>query len=95
MCGLPLPEASPHDRLTPLYLTQMEAVVSEAAQRPAPAQSRLNAFFLPDLCNTRSVLILLVVSEALVLALTLLETGLPGFSWQRFSIVSFFGKGFF
>ncbi len=68
----------------------MEAVVSEAAQRPAPAQARLNAFFLPDLCNTRSVLILLVVSEALVLALTLLETGLPGFSWQRFSIVSFF-----
>lgn len=45
---------------------------------------------MPDLCNTRAILILLVVSEALVLALTLVENSLIDFSWQRFSIVSFF-----
>lgn len=51
---------------------------------------RLKAFFLPDLCNTRAVLVLLVVSEALVLALTLVETGLTHFSLPRFAVVSFF-----
>jgi two-component system sensor histidine kinase AlgZ len=53
-------------------------------------QDLLEAFFLPDLCNTRAVMFLLILSEALVLALTLIETGLPGFSWQRFAIVSLF-----
>lgn len=50
----------------------------------------LQSYFLPDLCNTRAVLILLAVSEALVLALTLIENSLVEFSWQRFAIVSFF-----
>src|SRR5690554_2555792 len=52
--------------------------------------NRLQSYFLPDLCNTRAVLILLVVSEALVLAVTLIENSLVAFSWQRFAIVSFF-----
>src|SRR5690554_4249897 len=52
--------------------------------------NRLQSYFLPDLCNTRAVLILLVVSEALVLAVTLIENSLTQFSWQRFAIVSFF-----
>ena len=38
----------------------------------------LDGFFLPDLCNARAVLILLIVSEALVLALTLIESGIEG-----------------
>lgn len=50
----------------------------------------LEAFFLPDLCNTRAVMFLLILTEALVLALTLTETGLLNFSWQRFAIVSLF-----
>lgn len=74
----------------PLSATITDARVSETGVLRPAGQARLNAFFLPDLCNTRSVLILLVVSEALVLALTLLETGLQGFSWSRFTIVSFF-----
>lgn len=53
-------------------------------------QDLLEAFFLPDLCNTRAVLILLALSEALVLALTLMESSLPQVSWQRFSVVSLF-----
>lgn len=51
---------------------------------------QLNQFFLPDLCNTRAVLILLVLSEALVLAMTLIESSLTNISWERFSLVSFF-----
>lgn len=53
-------------------------------------QNRLQSYFLPDLCNTRAILILLAVSEALVLAMTLIENSLVEFSWQRFAIVSFF-----
>lgn len=52
--------------------------------------NRLQSYFLPDLCNTRAILVLLVVSEALVLAVTLIENSLTEFSWQRFAIVSFF-----
>lgn len=58
--------------------------------RQSKRQELLEAFFLPDLCNTRAVMFLLVLSEALVLALTLIETGLPKFSWQRFAIVSLY-----
>ena len=50
----------------------------------------LEGFFLPDLCNTRAVLILLIVSEVLVLALTLMESGLREFSLMNFALVSFF-----
>jgi len=50
----------------------------------------LEGFFLPDLCNTRAVLILLILSEALVLALTLVESSLEAFSMQRFGLVSMF-----
>ena len=58
--------------------------------RQSKQQDLLEAFFLPDLCNTRAVMFLLILSEALVLALTLIETGLPRFSWQRFALVSLF-----
>jgi len=53
-------------------------------------QQLLEAFFLPDLCNTRAVIILLAVSEGLVLALNLMEGELLSFSWQHFSVMSFF-----
>lgn len=50
----------------------------------------LEGFFLPDLCNARAILVLLIVSEALVLALTLVESGITDFSWTRFGLVSLF-----
>lgn len=53
-------------------------------------QARLSTLFLPDLCHTRAILITLIVSEALVLAMMLIEGSLLQFSFQRFSIVSFF-----
>ncbi|WP_369856166.1 sensor histidine kinase [Candidatus Thalassolituus haligoni] len=50
----------------------------------------LDAFFLPDLCNTRAILFLLAVSEGLVAILTLMESSLAAFSWERFGLVSLF-----
>ena len=50
----------------------------------------LEGFFLPDLCNARAILVLLIVSEALVMALTLVESGIANFSWTRFGLVSLF-----
>ncbi|MCY0965223.1 sensor histidine kinase [Parathalassolituus penaei] len=47
-------------------------------------------FFLPDLCNPLAVVYLLIVSEGLVVTLTLMESGLAHFSWQRFGLVSLF-----
>ncbi|MDP2607781.1 MULTISPECIES: sensor histidine kinase [unclassified Oceanobacter] len=53
-------------------------------------RSLLDAFFLPDLCNTRAILFLLAVSEGLVAILTLMESSLAAFSWERFGLVSLF-----
>ena len=53
--------------------------------------SKLEAFFLPDLCNPRAIFVLMVIAEALVLALTLMDTQvLEDFSWSHFFITSFF-----
>jgi two-component system sensor histidine kinase AlgZ len=51
---------------------------------------KLETFFLPDLCNVRAVLVLILLSEALVMALILIESGLVGFQWERFATVSYF-----
>lgn len=59
-------------------------------KHPEHRQALLAAFFLPDLCNTRAVVALLLLSETLVMALTLVEGGLADFSWQRFATVSLF-----
>lgn len=51
---------------------------------------KLETFFLPDLCNVRAVLVLILLSEALVTALILIESGLVGFQWERFATLSYF-----
>lgn len=51
---------------------------------------KLDTFFLPDLCNVRAILVLIMVSEALVTALILTESGLVGFQWERFAAISYF-----
>lgn len=63
---------------------------SDKRSKSADKAALLDGFFLPDLCNARAVLILLVVSEALVMALTLVESGIADFSWTRFGLVSLF-----
>jgi two-component system sensor histidine kinase AlgZ len=51
---------------------------------------KLDTFFLPDLCNVRAILVLIMVSEGLVTALILTESGLVGFQWERFAAISYF-----
>ena len=51
---------------------------------------KLESFFLPDLCNVYAVLVLIMLSETLVMALLLVESGLVGFQWERFATLSYF-----
>jgi len=51
---------------------------------------KLESFFLPDLCNVYAVLVLIILSEALVVALLLVESGLVGFQWERLATLSYF-----
>jgi len=51
---------------------------------------KLETFFLPDLCNVRAVFVLILLSEALVTALILVESSVVAFQWERFATVSYF-----
>jgi two-component system, LytTR family, sensor histidine kinase AlgZ len=51
---------------------------------------KLDSFFLPDLCNVYAVMVLILLCETLVTALILVESGLVGFQWERFSMLSYF-----
>ncbi len=51
---------------------------------------KLDSFFLPDLCNVRAVLVLILLCESLVTALVLIDSGLQNFHWQRFATLSYF-----
>jgi two-component system sensor histidine kinase AlgZ len=51
---------------------------------------KLDSFFLPDLCNVYAVLVLIILSETLVVALLLVESGLVSFQWERFASISYF-----
>lgn len=47
-------------------------------------------FYLPDLCEGRSVLFLLLVAELLAIVLSLANEGLAAFDWQSFALQSLF-----
>ena len=47
-------------------------------------------FFLPDLCETQSILFLILVTELLVLVLVLADSRLIDFSWVQFGLTSLF-----
>ena len=47
------------------------------------AKNNLDNFFLPDLCNVRAVMVLILLSEALVTALVLTESSLAAFEWSQ------------
>ena len=51
---------------------------------------KLDSFFLPDLCNVRAVLVLILLCESLVMALVLIDSGLQQFNWSRFATLSYF-----
>lgn len=52
--------------------------------------NNLASFFLPDLCNVRAVLVLILLCETLVTALVLIDSGLMDFQWHRFATLSYF-----
>jgi two-component system sensor histidine kinase AlgZ len=54
------------------------------------AQIDQNPFFLPNLCNARAVLFLVLVAELLALVIELADFGLLEFSWQSFALTSLF-----
>jgi len=56
----------------------------------SPTQAIDAKELIPDLCQVRSVLWMVLFSEALVIVLILLATGAKSFSWETFSLLSFY-----
>lgn len=47
-------------------------------------------FFLPDLCNNESVLMIVIVAELFAILLVLVKTGLLAFDWLQLAIISLY-----
>lgn len=56
----------------------------------SPIQAIDAKALIPDLCQVRSVMWLMLFSEALVIVLILLATGAMAFSWETFSLLSLY-----
>lgn len=52
------------------------------------AGRRGSEFFIPDLCATRPVLVLVILAELLVLVYVLGDSALPAFSWRQLGMAS-------
>ncbi len=48
---------------------------------------------IPDLCQVRAVLWLILFSQALVIVLILLSSGAQDLSWEQFGLLSFCVQG--
>ena len=57
------------------------------AQNQARATTQ-DDFFIPDLCNSKAVIILVVVTQLFALVVTVIESSLPAFDWIDFSLIS-------
>jgi two-component system sensor histidine kinase AlgZ len=49
-----------------------------------------DGFFLPDLCNTQSILFLVLIAELLVFVLVLMDSGINQFGWAELGLTSLF-----
>jgi two-component system sensor histidine kinase AlgZ len=71
---------------------------SDRQTKPIPTNGQLNyrasladpKELIPDLCQGRSVLWVILFSEALVIVLTLLSSGALDFSWEQFGMLSLY-----
>ena len=61
-----------------------------SGQRDPRSAADKSGFFVPDLCNVQSVLLLVLVAELLALMFSVAGPGLERFSWQRFATTSLF-----
>ncbi|MEH6515937.1 MAG: histidine kinase [Halioglobus sp.] len=57
---------------------------------PRQEQESSGEFFIPDLCSPRSVFIMVLLSELLVLVYALADSTLPRFNWDLLAISSLF-----
>jgi two-component system, LytTR family, sensor histidine kinase AlgZ len=55
---------------------------------PAQLSEALSEFFIPDLCGSRSVFVMIVLAELLVIVHTLAVSSLPVFDWRLFALGS-------
>ena len=55
-------------------------------RRPAP----VDEFFVPELCESEALLVLIVLAELLVLVLVLADPLTTSFNWVRLALVSLF-----
>ncbi len=62
--------------------------VAVSATPVAPAAE----FFIPDLCATRAVFLMVLLTELIVVVYTLALSALPGFDWQVLAMVSLFAQ---
>lgn len=53
-------------------------------------KSNEESFFLPDLCASQAVLMLVLVSELLSIVIVLASSSIAHFNWERFAVISFF-----
>ena len=58
--------------------------------RPAVVPGQETAFFIPDLCATRPVLMMFILAELLVLVYALGASDLPRFDWGALALTSLF-----
>lgn len=58
-------------------------------REPATTTSPRDGFFLPDLCATQSLLLVVLVSQLVAILVVLARSGLSGFDWPNFGLVSF------
>lgn len=68
----------------------MQAVPGQATRTSRALASE--EFFVPDLCAPRSVLIMVLLVELMVLVYTLSSSSLPAFDWNLLAVCSLFGQ---
>lgn len=58
--------------------------------KQSSSESSEDDFFLPNLCDNESVLMMVIVAELFAILLVLINSGLLGFDWLRLAIVSLY-----
>ena len=62
-------------------------------QVPAATVSRgVGEFFIPDLCATRPVFVMMLLAQLMVTVYVLAGSALPAFNWDMFGVCSLFGQ---
>lgn len=63
---------------------------AQADRQSETEAARLGAFFIPDLCASRPVMLMVLVAQLLVMVYTLASSALPDFDWDLLAACSLF-----